>query len=54
MAVKKTQLYASLWASCDKLRGGMDSSEYKDYILTLLFMKYVTDMLVWITLFCMS
>ena len=43
MAVKKTLLYASLWASCDKLRGGMDSSEYKDYILTLLFMKYVTD-----------
>ena len=43
MAVKKTQLYASLWASCDKLRGGMDSSEYKDYILTLMFMKYVTD-----------
>lgn len=43
MAVKKTQLYASLWASCDKLRRGMDSSEYKDYILTLLFMKYVTD-----------
>ena len=36
MAVKKTQLYASLWASCDKLRGGMDSSEYKDYILALL------------------
>lgn len=43
MAVKKTQLYASLWASCDQLRGGMDSSEYKNYILTLLFMKYVTD-----------
>ena len=41
MAVKKTQLYASLWASCDKLRGGMDSSEYKDYILTLLYMKDV-------------
>lgn len=43
MAVKKTQLYRSLWASCDKLRGGMDASQYKDYILTLLFMKYVTD-----------
>ena len=43
MAVKKTELYSSLWASCDKLRGAMDSSEYKDYILTLLFMKYVTD-----------
>ncbi|WP_068540666.1 type I restriction-modification system subunit M [Olegusella massiliensis] len=43
MAVKKTELYSSLWASCDELRGGMDSSQYKDYILTLLFMKYVSD-----------
>ena len=43
MALKKSQLYASLWQSCDELRGGMDSSQYKDYILTLLFMKYVSD-----------
>ena len=43
MAVKKTELYRSLWASCDALRGGMDASQYKDYVLTLLFMKYVTD-----------
>ncbi|KUJ77742.1 type I restriction-modification system subunit M [Ruegeria profundi] len=43
MAVKKTDLYASLWASCDELRGGMDASQYKNYILTLLFMKYVSD-----------
>ncbi|MDR1256251.1 MAG: type I restriction-modification system subunit M N-terminal domain-containing protein, partial [Spirochaetaceae bacterium] len=43
MAVKKTELYSSLWASCDKLRGGMDASQYKDYILTLLFVKYVSD-----------
>ena len=43
MAIKKTQLYSSLWQSCDELRGGMDASQYKDYILTLLFMKYVTD-----------
>ncbi len=43
MAVKKTKLYSSLWASCDALRGGMDASQYKDYVLTLLFMKYVTD-----------
>ena len=43
MAVKKSELYSSLWASCDKLRGGMDASQYKDYILTLLFVKYVTD-----------
>lgn len=43
MALKKSQLYSSLWASCDELRGGMDASQYKDYVLTLLFMKYVSD-----------
>jgi type I restriction enzyme M protein len=43
MALKKSQIYSSLWASCDELRGGMDASQYKDYILTLLFMKYVSD-----------
>jgi type I restriction enzyme M protein len=42
MAIKKSQLYSSLWQSCDELRGGMDASQYKDYILTLLFMKYVS------------
>jgi type I restriction enzyme M protein len=43
MALKKSDLYSSLWKSCDELRGGMDASQYKDYILTLLFVKYVTD-----------
>ena len=43
MALKKSQIYSSLWQSCDELRGGMDASQYKDYILTLLFMKYVSD-----------
>ncbi|GMV02818.1 MAG: type I restriction-modification system subunit M [Burkholderiales bacterium] len=43
MALKKSQLYSSLWQSCDELRGGMDASQYKDYALTLLFMKYVSD-----------
>ena len=43
MALKKSQLYSSLWQSCDELRGGMDASQYKDYILTLLFMKYISD-----------
>jgi type I restriction enzyme M protein len=43
MAIKKSQLYASLWSSCDKLRGSMDPTEYKDYILVLLFVKYVSD-----------
>ena len=43
MAIKKSQLYGSLWESCDQLRGGMDASQYKDYVLTLLFVKYVSD-----------
>jgi hypothetical protein len=43
MAVKKSELYSSLWASCNDLRAGMDVSQYKDYILTLLFVKYVSD-----------
>lgn len=43
MAIKKNEIYSSLYASCDKLRGGMDPSQYKNYILTLLFVKYVTD-----------
>jgi len=33
MAIKKSELYSSLWAMCDELRGGMDASEYKDYVL---------------------
>ena len=43
MALKKSQLYSSLWSSCDELRGGMDASQYKDYVLVLLFVKYVSD-----------
>lgn len=43
MPIKKTQLYSSLWKSCDEMRGGMDASQYKDYILVLLFVKYVSD-----------
>ena len=43
MAMKKSELYSSLWAGCDELRGGMDASQYKDYVLVLLFMKYVSD-----------
>jgi type I restriction enzyme M protein len=43
MALKKSQLYSSLWSSCDELRGGMDASQYKDYVLVLLFIKYISD-----------
>ena len=43
MAVKKSGMYASLWGNCDELRGGMDTSQYRDYVLVLLFVKYVSD-----------
>lgn len=43
MALKKSELYSSLWSSCDELRGGMDASQYKDYVLSLLFIKYISD-----------
>ncbi len=43
MAIKKSELYSSLWASCNKLRGGMDASQYKDYVLVILFIKYISD-----------
>ena len=43
MAIKKSELYSSLWKSCDELRGGMDASQYKNYVLVLLFVKYISD-----------
>ena len=43
MAIKKSQIYRTLWNSCDLLRGAMDASQYKDYVLVLLFVKYVSD-----------
>ena len=43
MAVKKSELYSMLWSSCDQLRGGMDASQYKDYVLVMLFLKYISD-----------
>lgn len=43
MAIKKSELYSTLWESCNQLRGGMDASQYKDYVLAMLFIKYVSD-----------
>jgi len=43
MPIKKSELYSSIWKSCDELRGGMDALQYKDYVLVLLFVKYVSD-----------
>jgi type I restriction enzyme M protein len=43
MAIKKSELYSTLWESCNQLRGGMDASQYKDYVLAMLFIKYISD-----------
>ena len=43
MALKKSELYSSLWSGCDELRGGMDASQYKDYVLVILIIKYISD-----------
>lgn len=43
MAIKKSEIYSAIWESCDNLRGGMDASLYKDYVLFMLFIKYVSD-----------
>src|SRR5947208_17141101 len=43
LPIKKSELYSSLWQSCDELRGSMDASQYKDYVLVLLFLKYISD-----------
>lgn len=43
MAIKKSQIYSTLWSSCNALRGSMDASQYKDYVLIILFVKYLSD-----------
>ena len=43
MAVRKSELYSMLWEACNKLRGGVEPARYKDYVLVLLFHKYVSD-----------
>lgn len=43
MALKKSELYSSIWQACEQLRGAMDASQYKDYVLVILFVKYISD-----------
>lgn len=37
------EINKSLWAACDTFRGTLDSSEYKNYILVFMFLKYLSD-----------
>lgn len=43
MAVKKSEIYSSLWASCDELSGDMDAGRYKDDVLVPPFSQYPGD-----------
>ncbi len=43
MPLKKSQIYSSIWSACDDLRGGIEPASYKDYVLVLLFLKYISD-----------
>ena len=39
----RTDIQRVLWSACDSFRGKIDSSRYKDYILSMLFVKYLSD-----------
>ena len=41
--VEQDQINNTLWAACDTFRGAFDSSEYKNYILVFMFLKYLSD-----------
>jgi type I restriction enzyme M protein len=42
-SISQDSINAAVWAACDTFRGTVDSSIYKDYVLTMLFLKYVSD-----------
>jgi type I restriction enzyme M protein len=41
--VKQEQINKAIWNACDTFRGTVDPSIYKDYVLTMLFVKYLSD-----------
>lgn len=44
MTDKLSQVNAIAWAACDTFRGVVDPAQYKDYILVMLFLKYISDL----------
>jgi type I restriction enzyme M protein len=41
--LSQSQINDIVWKACDSLRGSVDPTEYKDYVLTMLFVKYLSD-----------
>lgn len=42
--IKQQQINQTAWAACDTFRGVVDAGQYKDYILVMLFLKYISDL----------
>jgi type I restriction enzyme M protein len=42
-ALRQDDILAAVWRACDTFRGAVDATQYKDYILTILFLKYISD-----------
>src|SRR5699024_3716903 len=41
--IQSQDINSTVWNACDTFRGVIDSSQYKDYILVMLFIKYISD-----------
>jgi len=42
-ALRTEDILAAVWRACDTFRGAVDATQYKDYVLTILFLKYISD-----------
>lgn len=43
MALRQDDILSAVWRACDTFRGAVDATQYKDYVLTALFLKYISD-----------
>jgi type I restriction enzyme M protein len=43
MKISQEDINKEVWKACDTFRGSIDPSVYKDYVLTMLFVKYLSD-----------
>ena len=42
-ALRQDDILSAVWRACDTFRGAVDATQYKDYVLTALFLKYISD-----------